>query len=476
MEVLFFTEFSKRKNSTKVPDDSTSVTKTVTLKSTTDKVNPTFFLKGTDDYVYCKAWGMYYFVHRTSYDIDGTQIIYCNIDVLATFKTQILNTNAYIIYSSTGYNRWIRDDRCPIVIKGSEYVHAASAITMDIGTGQAEPIFTATNNEIVVITTVSKEQGLVHWVTTEDTFKEMIMTLMDADDSIFASLANQFGGAIGSIVQVMRLPIHNLIANYVSEGPYDVYLGNYLVEDPQSPEPLGLKRLKQTRISARGSVGIPITYTDFRFTEPYCNAKLSLPFVGVVDISLSEIAPEGGFDWRMDLDLLTGAITWTVANSTSGTLVEPIASFSGQCGGLIPIASTQIANASSIVTGLANGGMLTGAALLAGKEGVALGTGISAVASAFYNSFHKSTSIVGSYSGNRSEFANTQVRLSVEKFATANEPSNLTELEGRPVCKVDTIGNYSGYIQTQKCNIDISSLDVFKDMINSLMDSGVYLE
>ena len=318
---------------------------------------------------------------------------------------------------------------------------------------------------------------MVHWVTTEDTFAEMIKRLMEATDNIFESLANQFGDAMGSIIQIRRLPITNHVANALAEGPYDVYLGNYGVPDTEgSPELLGLKKLKQTYLSISGSIGMPLTYTDFRFTEPYCHGRLTLPFVGVVDVSLSDFAPSGGIGWQMDLDLVTGGIVYTLYDTA---LTQPIASYSGQCGSQVPMASAQISTASQIVSGVGGSLLTFGLGTMAGNEHMAIGgaaASIMAAANAFYSSAHKSTSIVGSFSGNRSEFSCRQIRLTVEKFATANEPSNLTDLEGRPVCKVDRVGDYSGYIQTQKFAIDISSLDVFKDMINSLMDSGVYLE
>lgn len=452
--------------------DSDGVVKTVHLKSTTDKINPTFFLKGTDDYVYCKAWGMYYFVHRISYDIDGAQMVYCNLDVLATFKADILSTRAYIIYSSTGYDRWIRDDRCPIVIKGSTYVHASSAIVLN-----NYALFEATGDEIVIISTVSKERGVVHWVTTEATFARIVAQLMEATDSVWESLQKAFGDAMGSVIQIRRMPITNEAINSISDGPYDVYFGNYMIPDFDVPaEALGLKKLSQTYVSLQGGISIPATYADFRYTEPYCHARLSLPFVGVVDVSLSDFAPSGGIEWEMDLDLITGNIIYTLYDTA---LTQPIASYSGQCGSQIPIASQQISTASQIVTGVGGSLLTFGIGTMTGNATMAVGGGVSsimAVANAFYASAHKSTSVVGAYSGGRSEYANRQVRLTVEKFATAIEPSNLTDIEGRPVCKVDTINNYSGYVRCHNFNIDISALDVIKDMINGLMDGGVYLE
>lgn len=472
IEIIAFNTFSKRKNSTKQPIDSEGTAMQVSLKGECSLVNPSFFISGVERWCYIKAFGFYYFVDRIAYDVNGAQYINCSIDVLASFKQQIQNTNAYIVYSSTGFNRWIRDDRCPIIIKDSEYLSTASTIVLN-----NYSLFEATDNEIVIFSTVSKEQGIAHWVTTEETFTKLINQLVDAGDSIWESLQKLFGDAIGSIIQVRRMPITNEAINSIAEGPYDVYFGTYPVPDFDVPtEPLGLKKLSQTYISLKGSIGIPVTYTDFRFTEPYCHARMSLPFVGVVDVSLSDFAPSGGIHWELDLDLLTGSIIYTLYDEI---LSKPIASYSGQCGTQIPIASQQIATSSQIVAGIGGSLLTFGLGTLAGNAHMAIGgatASVMSVANAFYSSAHKSTSIVGSYSGGRAEFANRQIRLTVEKFKTANEPSNLTELEGRPVCKVDRIGEYTGYVQTQKFNIDIPAISEVRDLINSAMDKGVYIE
>ena len=150
MEVLFFTEFSKRKNSTKQPDDTKGIVKSVALKGQTDKTNPTFMLHGTEDYVYCKAWGMYYFVHRIGYDIDGAQIVYCNIDVLATWKAAILNTSAFVLLSTSNYSPLLTDTRVPM-LADTEVEHELR---------QSE-LFYASSSEHYLLTCMNGDSGLV---------------------------------------------------------------------------------------------------------------------------------------------------------------------------------------------------------------------------------------------------------------------------------------------------------------------------
>ena len=466
MEVLFFTDFSKRKNSTKQPNDEDGVLKNVVLKDNTDKTNPTFMLASTDEYVYCKAWGMYYFIHRIGYSIDGAQIVYCNIDVLATWKSEILATSAYIVYSSTGFNRWIKDDRCPIIIKNSDYLSTSSAIVIG-----DTPVFTASDDECIVLTTVSESFGIWSWVLTESEL-EFVMAHMFMDSNIIDALTKQFGDMMGAIVSVIRLPISkSLLADPDTTHHTQICFGSVSQGTTDTYPWLTTKHIKAT-----GSIGVPVTYTDYRFTEPYCKATLTLPFIGSMSIPLSMLAPEGGINWQLDIDVLTGICTYTLhSDAVSNVITQPLATYSGYCGGNVPVANIQVQSLTNTTRGMMVG--MGASALTAIASPVAgIAGGLASIVGGFFGYSQDQANVIGSYSGGRSEYAQRLIRLVVEKFTTSNEPDNLTALEGRPVCKVDTVSNYSGYIQTKKFAIDISSLDVFKQMINDAMDNGVYLE
>ena len=465
-----FCNINKRINSTKQVTSEQlaagAIYDNVVLKQLTNIDNPTLWIDGADDdiytynYAYIQEWGRYYFVR--SCDLRHDKIYKCDLELddLATYKTEILATTAYIIYSTSNFNRWIRDDRCPIIIHGSSYVSSQSAIVVD-----NEPLFEASDNETVVITTVSQNYGIYSWVLTENQLRDVMAALSD-NDSIFDALSKQFGDAMGSIISVQRLPIR--AAAIQSNNTSFIQVGKYTLSTSA-----GYHELATRHVYATGSIGIPATYTDFRFTEPYCKAKISIPFIGVVDFPLGELAPDGGIDWRLDIDILTGLITYTFF---SGTIAKPIASYSGNCGGIVPIATNQIANVGNTVAGLTGGVIGAGASLLSGNPVPALIGGISAVANGFYSAAQTSSSVIGSYSGGRSEYTSRVIKLTVEKFLTSNEPDNLTAVEGRPVCKVDTLTNYTGYIRTQGFSISLTANKYVIDSINAKLDAGIYIE
>lgn len=469
MEVLFFTEFSKRKNSTKVPDDSTGITKEVYLKGTTDKINPTFFLKGTDDYVYCKAWGWYYFVHRIGYDIDGAQMVYCNLDVLATFKEYILNTEAFVLFSTSDYSSLLRDDRTPTLADMSSETVIEDSM-----------YFEPSDNSVILLTCIGEDLGLQTWVFPENDFRELLMSCLIPDGvaSWWENLELQFGDAFGSIVSARRAPVDRGELPYYFPDEYGKYLklGSFqpIFGDPETGETYFYPCLTRSRISELKEIRIPWHYTDYRRLEPYQKLLISLPFVGEVNLAVSDFICGNKLYIRMDADLITGSVAYTVSNSEN----RIVGVYNGIMGGDIPVGSHQVQNEAKVVAGLATAGVIAlgmetammpitekgigGALLLAGKS--------------FVNGQQHTSSILGAYSGSWGEFALANYRVTVQWCSTRIEPSNLTELYGRPCNKVRTINGLTGFVQTIGFSIDMSVLDVIKDSINGFMDSGVYLE
>ena len=110
--------FSKRKNSTAIPVDS-GESATPSLVFDSAKINdgntsiaaPSIRLPDRaqidqvylTQYNYCKItnWGRYYFIDDWQYNGDGTWTAICSIDVLATWKDEILASGGYLARSAT---------------------------------------------------------------------------------------------------------------------------------------------------------------------------------------------------------------------------------------------------------------------------------------------------------------------------------------------------------------------------------------
>ena len=465
--------FSKRMNSTKQPSaDVLAAGKTfndVALKELTNIDNPKLILAGasTNDYAYNYAyihdWGRYY--HIKSADLRHLDIYHASLELddLATYKSQILATSAYVMYSASEYNRWIRDDRTPIVARPPEVLLTHSSPTID-----GEAVFDDDQvSPVMILTTVSQNTGLTYWKMQKSSIDHLLDSLTRAGGSIWGSLQEQFGDAMGSMISVHRLPINPLVIDI--DSPTDLYLGSYHVADGEQSY-IQASPLANNFIHFRGRCGIPTGYLDYRVFEPYTRLKIRLPFIGLCDISHQDYSGSVYYDGL--INLLNGKIVWTLYNDEDYT--KAISTYSGQCGETIPIATQQIQNANALVESLGGAALSLGAAAVNPSVGII--SGIATAANAFYHANDKSSNIIGSYSGGITEIINKRVEIIAEKMQTANDPANLLTLEGRPLCDVRTLSGLTGYVRTQGFSIDIAANSDVIRSINSKLDAGIYIE
>ena len=471
MEIILYSDFSKRKNSTKNPESpgaiSVSVTKQVTLKGECSRIRPSFFISDVTGFVYCKAWGWYYFVTNVSYDINGAQYIDCELDVLGTWRDVIMATRSMIRFSSSNFNENVLDDR------------VAQRVTNQYDIEVEESMFTTSG--CYVISTVNNDTlygGVTSYAVEESTLRNILNYLLD-DDSLWGSLEQVFNDVSSSILSCRYVPVP-ISEFYSTEG------ANVVIGDWDSGE---FGYVTNGRIQENVTLAIPWRYSDFRRFSDYTRFILTLPFIGCVDISPEKLIGHSELQINMVANAITGNIIYRI-----GVGGHYIATYTGSFGRTVPVSTSQ-KDVDGFLSGLAtqSAGVLGGAigstalglglastpagqfALAAGmvKSAYSLSQGVLQSTSALHKADFTHT---GGFGGGFGEvLLNTYMLVSIT-YDSQTEPSELTELYGRPCYKVLQVGTLSGYVQTMGFSIDISAPDPIKTAINDAMDNGVYLE
>lgn len=461
MQVELYKGFIKRKNSTKQPTELTPVVKDVKLKGECSVLNPSFFLADADSYTYLKAWGNYYFIDRVAYDINGAQYINCSIDVLASYKAFIQATSAFVVYSSSDYSLLLNDNRVGM-LADTQVDHAL----------EPSDVFIAYDN--YVMSYMSSLTGVTHVMFDKSEFDEVVKTLLSAGMNVWGSLVLQFSDAIGSIIGARRMPVS---ADYAG-GVAAMVLGDYNVSDVTGQL---YNYLLDNHVQESKELTIPWRYTDFRRLEPFTTLKIGLPFVGIVDLAVSDfIDQESGIisdrvQIKMDLDLVSGVVTYLIYNTL---ISEPVAMFSGQCGGEVAVGNMQRSAAQSIINNGAGTGLNVYTGALEGgiAAAEALGGAALPVAGMFVASHKVSSSVIGSFNGGYTEYELIDYLVIVTTHSSRIEPSNLTDLYGNPCGAVRSLANMTGFVQTSGFSIAVEAIAEVRDLINSAMDRGVYIE
>ena len=456
MEIELY-NFSKRENSTKTPTEAGTV-KTVRLKEKCCLTNPSFFLTGSEEYNYCKAWGRYYFIDGITWDINGAEYIHCTIDVLGTYKEQIKNTSAFVKYSTSNYDVLVHDERISQREARSRLLTPRDSLFVDNHI-----------NGTYIVSTVSMDNGLSIWAMDYTQFSFLIQALCQAGQNVWESLQALLGDAMGGVISARYVPI---APNYWDVPLQIVMIGDY-IPDVEGQNVYGRFLGTEAKFEQERDFNIPWIYTDFRKNSNYTRLYFVLPFVGAVDVSPESVLGKDTIHMKMVGNASTGVVNYGIYITDDANREHLLATYSGECGRQIPVAASQVDSIgvfkSLIAEGEALGEVAAGAVSSATK---AIKEGLSAWLSANKKDF----TTIGGFGGGYGENIILDYKLVGTAVECRTTPSELTILYGRPCAKVLSIGTLSGYVQTEGFSIELDALKEERNMINTLMDSGVYLE
>lgn len=457
MQIKYWKNFSKRRNSTKQPTGGTTLD--VILQEPCSVEGPSFILSIIDPSInYVQAFDDYYYVtNKTILDRNRMRID-CAMDELATAKSDIMSGSAFIERSTVLYDSQIVD---PLV--STEGMTTCTILSATELTPFAGP-----NSGYYVIGTINDENetspGIcLYYILDESDLKALRRYLTTNGDNIKQWAEKTFGHIFDCIVSCKYIPLIvgiTTTATTVKLGSVDTgvscarFSGDIIV-------------------NATSTFTIPdANLASFRKLEPYSSYKLFIPNYGVVNIPGSCISSTVSVDYHFDV--VTGeayAQVYTINNS----IANLVASIQYNIGIDVPITQLRTMT-SNTLNGIVSGttaltGAMTGNPLLIGA-GVASGTlGIlSGIAD-------QAVSVKGGMGG-RSMIGSNQPFLYINTVNTTDsETTALLTYYGKPYMEVNTLSQASGgYVKTRNASISTHLTPDETIAINTALDSGIYLE
>lgn len=456
MKLRLFSTFGKRKNSTKQPVAAAYKEYDVYLKVNTDYDNPTFEIRDTIQlfpiytYAYLVDIGRYYFIASVKQRNANCWEIMCELDALATYKSVIQATSAYVVYSSTDYSLLIPDSRVNMLSDSVDYVDDS-----------AESIFTDTPKYLMSIVGKTGIHTLV--LPDPNTIPASIYNAPEQD--LIDALCIQWSDAQACLLNLREVPVD--VSSTYTANP--AYIGKW---DAGSRPALSYFA-NGYKVESNKAIEIPATYHDFRLYK-FVEAHLYLPNVGVVQIDLQDYIPDPTVDEGRNIHIHTVANVETgqLSYSLSNDYGDIVATYTGSFGRSIPLnASTSrdlIGGITSVIAGAA--------AVDSGLPSIAKAAGILAASNSFGDSLHGKHSTIGSFNGGYGEFLGTNFVLTVQKHLSNIEPENLRAIEGLPCAKVRSLSGLSGYVQTSGASVAVNANSNVIDKLNAALDAGIYIE
>lgn len=481
MFTLQFGKTDKAKNSTFVPPVSGSSAQ-VLLKDQTSIVRPTFRMHcgsggmaNPDEifeynYCYCPNFKRYYFIS------DITQItavvfdISCEVDVLATFREDILDTDAFVLYAESMYDGTIADSRLPICstsdMKVTEYTVApfnnspgtfclTYASAGDGSTGMAQS-----------------------FALSQSTMAALAQRMFSK--SVLDELIKSLGAPLEAMISCTWTPVIPALAQ---EGSGSIEIaGQTLGSGGYCKKTVTGHQVISPYIKHRGKTvinGAEVeTYGDYRNLEPYSYYRIALPGVGLVQVPMERFIGDGLTKPQIDIfyamSPATGDITYhfnrVASAQQSGQLGASSLVVAGNVGVNIPLGQ----GSTGFIGGLLR---LPSAAIntLVGMTGHPLmaASGIAQGVEAVGSMFSNHTGV----SGNLGGWANYQnsyqkMYMSTTNFDISDSPSNIAGTIGRPLYEKHKLSDMSGLVKCKDAFVKTWATNDEHSMIAGLVNIG----
>lgn len=454
MEIRLYKNFSKRKNSTKLPT-GTYTSKVVTLKQSTSIIDPVFILTGYDrtyNYVYVPAWERYYFVNNFVLVHNDVYELHCSSDRLATFKSWIGLYNCFVerCSDSTKYNTDILDTALTVEDVVENHTQASTNLLTTTGAYIIRVLGRGPSGvQTFAFSNLSSVANIFNPIFSnmfdDGTFDWSTLNVGDLVQAILCDPSKYILGAYYSPVA---------FGTYVSHGTsQEVCLGFFptgnngqLVTSPILEDTLTLNKPSSI-------------YTDFRKTDnAFSNYSLFLPAIGTVPLSADIMDSALTLDYA--IDLLTGNIFYEL--KAGGVMVS---TYNGNCYASLQIGSGDASGGTAFMSDIVSGALsISSGNLLAAGENIIDG---------IRNIITPTPAVNGSQGGVASLKTHNNVIISCLQKHSAEFPSSVY---GRPCCKNLVLGTLTGFIKCAGASIDITGYEDDKEVVNGFLNSGFYYE
>ena len=473
-------KFSKRLNSTAQPAPSSGTSFTCELKDETSFINPILkfrpdhltsglFSPSAYNYASIVYWQRYYYITDWKY-INGLWECYLTVDVMASFKSEIGNTSAYIIRSASQYNGDISDSFYPATtVCGITKQQISSDIfhtTIPSGCFVVGVINKSQNTNkmgaVVYYALSGQDMGnLMNYLFSDSIYQQAGISSAEITDGLYKSLVDPFQyisscmwfpvptSTLGDTTETITVGYWNTnitatVVRYVTKE-IGFKSNSPIARHPQIARGAYMDHAPYTKLTAYyppfGEIPIDTTYLQYGANN-YLYGKMFIDFItGLADCYIT---------------ITNGYDTDTTADPYKYMTMR-----SGQIG--VPIQISQVLT--DYLSTLQNGvGAISN--LFTGNIGGVFNNIVSGV----QNSMPKVSSLGAN--GSLIEII-TPPYLVVEHYQVVDE--NRAEF-GRPLCNTRTISTLSGYIQCGEDDHSFSGTKSENEEINRNLKNGFFYE
>ena len=473
-----FTTSSKRENSTK--QLAMPITHSCTFKNGCSMLNPTLFLEldgnAFPSYTAFKIENRYYkvrdirSVRNNLFEIDG------KIDVLATYKSNILATTAYVLYDTTP-NTELIDNRLPM--KTSKSVSATSAACpLQVDDGCYILSLTGSNNTTGIYKVdMGQLSDLIDDVANifdnffpqstppdPSSYPSTILGMMEYWGDSFAYFNERIKTAVSNFFGSGNIPENIRECKFIpfnrgtTLGVQDIYLGTF-------KSTVQLAKLNTDTIVDSASVTIPWQSSDFRRRSPFTDVYLYIPYIGMVKLSSENLVGQTSVTVQYVLCIRDGSLVVTVKSGS-----EVLGQYSSNVSASVPVGVSNI-NAPKAAQSIIAGIVATTA-----KNPLIAGAKAGLAALNFGDAVTPNFSCIGGLDGLAPTAAEQNIICYTVFHDTNVAPNSEILTIGSPTMAPKSLASLTGYVQTMDVSVEGAMTSDERIELNTLLDNGIFIE
>lgn len=446
--------FSKKQNSTAIPTQGSGTVVPVTLKQETSLNNPVFVLSGDLPVAnYCQFESAFYFIDDITSVRTNLWEIACTLDALATYRAAIRSTSAFVEYSSQGYSD-LSDTR----IAPRENVSLKATV---LGGGNVLGI---SETGTYLLSAVGSA-GVNTYVCSAQNLRDVLLSIGQWADGIWTSgmavgeaLVEYFKNAIAAssaadaITDCRWLPF---VSNgFQVSGYSNIFLGRY-----DTGVNVGILDGAINNAGGAAIAGnIPFTRSGFLRLKPYSEVYLYIPFVGIVSLETPLFTSSAAVSVNFSINERSGEISYSV--SVGGQIVG---NYSASTAAAVPVGVSNI-NPMNFVNSVTSGALAASYGNVIGAAGSAL------------NALTLTNVTNGGISGSGAAGLLKEFTIYLIEHEVSGAVGNMAAVQGLPLFATRTLSSLSGYVKTRGASVSGNMRGTLRDMINNMLDSGIFLE
>lgn len=480
MRIILY-KFNKKSNSTARPSNNTTRIEldNVQIKTPSSINAPLLQLAKDKDpngynYIYIPSFNRYYFVQDITYGI-GVWLVSCITDVLASFREDILASNQYVLRSASNYNGNIVDN---LYTTKADFTRISNNIGTPYKVGSPALTYPNMFNQtyengtfIIGVVSGNNNSGISYYALSNSQFEELLASLMAFVPSDMADVSS-------GIAKSLYNPMQYIVScKWLPEVLYSfstldssIDFGGYTVTLTGAVNGISGASL---RTHLRSEVTIPkhpqantLPYTNL---APYSQYELLFEPFGIIPIDTTKLYDDSTLYLDMYIDITTGDTELRILTSGGDLVSMHTSNISVD----LPIIQITV---DYLGAGINAVGGITGAigGFLSGSIGSAINSAVSGIGSAI-NSAMPQVQV----SGIPSSFLMTITSAPVLHGFFTSQVDIDNARYGQPLCEIATLSTLSGYALCSNAVVNYSvsaPLSIEADEVNSLLNSGVYIE